>query len=61
MELEYGNGTKEIIRAGEAFYFPPDHTGKVLEDVLLVSFSPEKEMHELSLHLDKKVAEMSKK
>jgi hypothetical protein len=39
----------------------PGHTAVVLEDLQLVSFSPEDGMHDLSDHLEKKVAEMSKK
>lgn len=36
----------------------PGHTGQVLEDLQLVSFSPEEGMHDLGDHLEKKVAEM---
>lgn len=61
MLLEYENGEKETYVAGEAFYFPPGHTGEILEDVLLVSFSPEKGMKDLSVHLEKKVAQMNTK
>jgi hypothetical protein len=39
----------------------PGHTALVLEDLQLVSFSPEEGIHKLSDHLEKKVAEMSKK
>jgi hypothetical protein len=57
--IEYEDGGKDIFREGEAFYMRPGHTGEVLEDLLLVSFSPEEGMHELTDHLEKKVAELS--
>ena len=57
--IEYQDGTSEVFGEGEAFYMRPGHTGEVVEDLLLVSFSPEEGMHDLSDHLKKKVAEMS--
>jgi hypothetical protein len=57
--IEYEDGTSEVFREGEAFYMRPGHTGEVVEDLLLVSFSPEEGMYDLSDHLEKKVAEMS--
>jgi hypothetical protein len=59
--IEYEDGKTDIFREGEAFYMRPGHTGEVLEDLLLVSFSPEEGMHDLSDHLEKKVAELSSK
>lgn len=61
VEIEYADGNKEIFKAGEAFYMKPGHTAVVLEDLQLVSFSPEEGMHDLSDHLEKKIVEMSKK
>ncbi len=57
--IEYEDGTSEVFREGEAFYMRPGHTGEVVEDLLLVSFSPEDGMYDLADHLEKKVAEMS--
>ncbi len=59
--IQYEDGTSETFKEGEAFYMKPGHTAKVLEDLQLVSFSPEDGMHELSDHLEKKVAAMSMK
>ena len=56
--IEYQDGKKDIFKEGEAFYMRPGHTGEVLEDLLLVSFSPEEGMHDLAKHLEKKVTEM---
>lgn len=61
VEIQYEDGSKETFKEGEAFYMKPGHTAVVLEDLQLVSFSPEDGMHDLSDHLDRKVAEMSKK
>ena len=57
--IEYEDGTSDLFREGEAFYMKPGHTGEVVEDLLLVSFSPEDGMYDLSDHLEKKVAELS--
>lgn len=57
--IEYEDGTSDVFREGEAFYMRAGHTGEVVEDLLLVSFSPEEGMADLSDHLEKKVAEMS--
>lgn len=56
--IEYEDGSNDIFSEGEAFYMKPGHTGKVLEDLQLVSFSPEEGMHELGHHLEKRMAEL---
>lgn len=56
--IEYGDGKKVILKEGEAFYMRSGHTGEVLEDLLLVSFSPTEGMLHLEDHLEKKVAAM---
>lgn len=58
IQIEYEDGTSEVFREGEAFYMRPGHTGGVLEDLLLVSFSPEEGMFDLSDHLERRVAEL---
>lgn len=58
IQIEYEDGSSDVFKEGEAFYMKPGHTGQVLEDLLLVSFSPEEGMHDLGKHLEKKVAEM---
>lgn len=60
VRIIYEDDSEEIFSEGEAFFMKPGHTAVVLEDLQLVSFSPEKEMHELSDHLNKKVAAMQK-
>ena len=58
IKIIYEDGNSEVFREGEAFYMKPGHTAQVLEDVKLVSFSPEEGMHDLGDHLEEKVAEM---
>lgn len=58
IRIEYEDGTVDIFRKGEAFYMRPGHTGEVLEDLKLVSFSPEEGMHDLAAHLEKRFAEL---
>lgn len=60
IQIIYQDGSNDLFSEGEAFFMKPGHTGKVLEDLLLVSFSPEHGMHGLVDHLNKKVAEMAK-
>lgn len=56
--IEYEDGSNDTFREGEAFYMKPGHTGRVLEDIQLVSFSPEEGMQDLGKHLEKRVAEL---
>ena len=58
MKIFFGDGKEAIFKEGEAFYMKAGHTGVVLEDLLLVSFSPEDGFKELDLHVNKKVAQM---
>ena len=58
MRVIFQDGTEEVFSEGEAFFMKSGHTGVVLEDLLLVSFSPEHEMHELVEHISKRVAEL---
>jgi len=58
VRIIYENGEEEVFSEGEAFFMKPGHTAKVEKDLFLVSFSPEDGMHDLSDHLNKKVAAM---
>lgn len=58
IKIFFGDGTEAIFKEGEAFYMKAGHTGVVLEDVLLVSFSPEEGFRDLEKHINKKVAQM---
>ena len=58
VRIIYENGEEDVFAKGEAFFMKPGHTAIVEKDLLLVSFSPENEMHDLSDHLNMKMAEM---
>ena len=58
IKMIYKDGTEEINKAGDLFYWPAGHTGIVLEDSKLMDFSPDKEMGELMAHFAKKMEEM---
>lgn len=60
IRLKYDDGSEEITKAGEIFYWKPGHTAIVEEDVKLMDFSPEKELAEVLDHVGKKMAEMGK-
>jgi len=36
----YGNGSQDVIEAGEAYYAPPDHTPVFTAGTEIVEFSP---------------------
>lgn len=59
LHVEYEDGSSEVLREGEAYYMPPGHTGKVLEDLVAVEFSPEKGMHDLMEHLGRTMSDLS--
>ncbi|MBR9997339.1 MAG: cupin domain-containing protein [Cyclobacteriaceae bacterium] len=59
MKLKYDDGTEEIASAGEVFYWKPGHTAIVEKDVILMDFSPDKEMGEVMGHIMKKMEAMS--
>lgn len=41
--VSYSDGTQEIVRANDIFYWPPGHTVRVDEDTDAILFSPQKE------------------
>jgi len=59
VRIIYENGEEDVFSEGEAFFMKPGHTAIVEKDLFLVSFSPEHGMHDLSDHLNKKVAAMN--
>lgn len=59
IQVIYEDETKEVFAKGEAFFMKPGHTALVLEDLLLVSFSPEEAMEELIQHISKRVDELN--
>ena len=49
--LTYTDGTEEVTRAGDLFYWPPGHTVKVGQAAEVILFSPQKEHSEVIDHM----------
>jgi len=58
IRIIYNDGSEDLTKAGDIFYWEPGHTAIVEEDVLLMDFSPEKELNEVMEHIGKKMAEL---
>ena len=59
IRIIYNDGSEDVTTAGDVFYWQPGHTAIVEEDVVLVDFSPDKELEELMTHVAKKMEELS--
>lgn len=59
IQVKYVNGKEETIEAGDIFYMPPGHTGKILETVKVIEFNPTKEFNEVGAHVEKMIAGLS--
>lgn len=55
IHVDFADGRKETVRAGEVYYWPPGHTVRVDEDYESIEFSPQTEMAGVIDHLKKKV------
>ena len=58
IRIVYDNGTEDLIEAGDVFYLNPGHTAIVEEDVIIIDFSPDKELGEVMEQINKNMAEM---
>lgn len=58
IRIIYNNGSEDLTQAGDVFYWEPGHTAIVEEDVVLIDFSPEKELNKVMTHVAKKMEEM---
>jgi quercetin dioxygenase-like cupin family protein len=56
IQVRYSDGSEEVTRAGELFYWPPGHTVRVDEDTAFVEFSPKKELKQVYDHIRQKAA-----
>ena len=59
IHVRYHDGTEEVCRAGEMFYWPAGHTVWVEEDTSFVEFSPRKELKKVYDHIGNKVASVT--
>ncbi len=55
IHVRYADGTEELVRAGEVYYWPPGHTVWVDEDYEAIEFSPSRAMGEVIEHLKKRL------
>ena len=59
IHVEYADGTEEICKAGELFYWPEGHTVRVKEDTSLLEFSPKSELKTLYDHIQHKMSALT--
>jgi hypothetical protein len=51
VHLRYADGTEEVTKAGELYYWPAGHTGWTEEGVTFLEFSPAAELRPVLEHL----------
>ena len=55
LTVTYSDGTEEVIKGGDLFYWPPGHTVKVSSDAEVILFSPQKEHGAVLDHMHAKM------
>jgi hypothetical protein len=58
IRIVYDDGSEDVTTSGDVFYWQPGHTAIVDEDVILMDFSPDKELDEVMSHAAKKMEEL---
>jgi hypothetical protein len=58
IRIVYDDGSEDVTTSGDVFYWQPGHTAIVDEDVILMDFSPDKELDEVMSHVAKKMEEL---
>jgi hypothetical protein len=53
--VTYGDGSEEVVKGGDLFYWPPGHTVKVGKDAEVILFSPQEEHGKVIEHLREKM------
>lgn len=56
MHLRYADGTEEVSRAGDVYFWPGGHTGWTDEGATFVEFSPAAELRPVLEHLASQLA-----
>ena len=51
LTVTYADGTQELNKSGDLFYWPPGHTVKVAEDAEVILFSPQYEHSKVIDHM----------
>jgi uncharacterized cupin superfamily protein len=59
IHVSYADGTEEVCKAGEMFYWPAGHTVRVEEDTSFVEISPKHELKKIYDHIGEKAAAMA--
>lgn len=57
LTITYTDGTEEVDRTGDVFYWPPGHTVRADEDTDFVMFSPQHDHGEVIDHVRHKMEE----
>lgn len=47
IHVRYADGSEEVVKAGEVYYWPPGHTVRVEEDYEAIEFSPSGPMRDV--------------
>lgn len=58
IRIVYDDGSEDVTKAGDVFYWHAGHTAIADEDVIFLDFSPEKELSEVMAQVNKNMAEM---
>lgn len=53
--VTYTDGSEELVRSGDLFYWPPGHSVRVDRDAEVVLFSPQHEHSEVIEHVREKI------
>jgi len=53
--VTYADNSKEVVKTGDMFYWPPGHTVRADNDTELVLFSPQHEHTEVMDHMLEKL------
>ena len=51
ISITYDDGTEELVKGGDLFYWPPGHTVRVNEDAEIILFSPQEEHGKVIDHI----------
>jgi len=57
VQVTYADGTRETNRAGEAFYWPPQHTVKFDVETEIIEFSPQRGLRTVYEHIGRKLGQ----
>ena len=56
IHVRYADGTEEVVRAGDLYYWPGGHTGWTDEGVTFIEFSPAPELRPVLEHVAAQLA-----